>query len=79
MNYFFPGNAISKVHGEPFNWNGIYFFPMYHPAAALHQGNLRQVLENDIAKIPKLLQYIDLSLHNSESIDDNEPYQYKLL
>ena len=79
LNYFLPGKIISRVHGEFFNWNEIYFFPMYHPAAALHQGNLRQVLENDIVKIPKLLKQIELSSEGLNSYIDNEPYQHKLL
>jgi DNA polymerase len=28
---------------------------MYHPAAALHQGNLRKVITEDMLKIPPLL------------------------
>jgi hypothetical protein len=28
---------------------------MYHPAAALHQQSLRQAIEADMLKIPKLL------------------------
>jgi len=33
----------------------IIYFAMYHPAAALHQGNLRQTLKEDIQKLPPLL------------------------
>jgi DNA polymerase len=29
---------------------------MYHPAAALHQGSLRQVIEDDFKKLPELLK-----------------------
>ena len=29
---------------------------MYHPAAALHQQNLRGALEDDIKKLPALLE-----------------------
>jgi DNA polymerase len=28
---------------------------MYHPAAALHQGSLRQIIEADMLRIPQLL------------------------
>jgi hypothetical protein len=28
---------------------------MYHPAAALHQGNLRQIIKEDMQKLPPLL------------------------
>ena len=29
---------------------------MYHPAAALHRGDLRPVIEADFARIPELLE-----------------------
>lgn len=55
MAKFFPDESISKIHGRPkFGGNTVYF-PMYHPAAALHQGNLRRVIEADMLKIPDLL------------------------
>jgi DNA polymerase len=28
---------------------------MYHPAAALHQGSLRQIIETDMVQIPRVL------------------------
>jgi DNA polymerase len=28
---------------------------MYHPAAALHQGTLRQIIEADMLQIPRVL------------------------
>ena len=52
---FFPGKTISKVHGTWYRQDGIIYFAMYHPAAALHQNNLRQTLIDDIKKIPPLL------------------------
>ncbi len=55
MAKFFPGKSISKVHGTSVTINGIIYFAMYHPAAALHQGNLFQALEADIKKIPAIL------------------------
>jgi uracil-DNA glycosylase len=55
MAKFFPGKSISKIHGTAEKKDGIIYFAMYHPAAALHQGNLRQVIEEDIKKIPKIL------------------------
>jgi hypothetical protein len=32
---------------------------MYHPAAALHQGSLRKVIEEDMRRLPQLLRDID--------------------
>jgi hypothetical protein len=37
----------------------VVYFPMYHPAAALHQGSLRQVLLEDMAKLPGILKEIE--------------------
>ena len=55
MALFFPGKSISKVHGQPRKEDDIIYFPMYHPAAALHQWSLRQTIEADMLKIPELL------------------------
>ena len=55
MAKFFPGKTISKIHGTFQKQNGIIYFAMYHPAAALHQGNLRQTIEQDMLKLPPLL------------------------
>jgi len=55
MDRYFPGQAISKIHGTSKVEGGIVYFAMYHPAAALHQQKLRQVIEGDMRKIPKVL------------------------
>jgi len=55
MAKFFPGKSISKIHGTSETQNGIIYFAMYHPAAALHQGNLRQTIKQDMLKLPPLL------------------------
>ncbi|HDS30422.1 MAG TPA: uracil-DNA glycosylase, partial [Firmicutes bacterium] len=47
---------ISEVHGRPIRKSGIIFFPMYHPAAALHQGGLRETIKNDFKKLAKVLK-----------------------
>ena len=58
MARFFPNKAISKIHGTAEKREGIIYFAMYHPAAALHQGNLRNEIERDMLKIPGLLAEI---------------------
>jgi DNA polymerase len=55
MAHFFPGERISKIHGQPREINGRLYVPMYHPAAALHQGALRATIQEDFDKLPKLL------------------------
>ncbi len=58
MNCFLPDLQISKVHGEPKRYKGNVFLPLYHPAAALYNGGMRETLLQDFAKIPKLLTMI---------------------
>lgn len=55
MARFFPGESISRIHGKPRTEGGIIYFPMYHPAAALHQQSLREIIKADMIKIPSLL------------------------
>ena len=56
MVAFLPKETITKAHGRPRDVNGLTIFPMFHPAAALHQQSLRQVIEEDFKKLPALLQ-----------------------
>jgi len=55
LQKFLPGNPIGRVHGQGRKLNGIWVVPMYHPAAALHQGSLRRTIEEDFRKIPGYL------------------------
>ncbi len=58
MARFFPNKSISRIHGTAEKRDGVLYYAMYHPAAALHQQNLRQQIEQDMAKIPALLNQI---------------------
>ena len=55
MAMFFPGKSISKIHGTAHKRDNTIYYAMYHPAAALHQQSLRQIVEADMLKIPSLL------------------------
>jgi DNA polymerase len=55
MARYFPGESISKIHGRAKRIGGTIYFAMYHPAAALHQANLRKIIEADIMKLPAVL------------------------
>ncbi len=50
------GVPISKAHGQMTEINGQHYLPLYHPAAALYNGGMRQTLLDDFARIP---QYMD--------------------
>ncbi len=58
LTSFLPKETITKARGRPRSVNGMTLFPMYHPAAALHQQSLREVIEADIKKLPTLLKEI---------------------
>jgi len=52
MYKFFPSESISRVHGRIRKTaDGLVVFPMYHPAAALHQPALRSALVADMAAL----------------------------
>ena len=51
----FPDERVSVVHGQPRKVGDQTYFPMYHPAAALHQPSLRRVLETDFERLKDLL------------------------
>lgn len=57
-NTFLPGFRISQIHGQPKRKSGIVYLPLYHPAAALYNGGMRQTLIDDFKKIEKLLTQI---------------------
>ena len=55
MSLFLTNAKISQVHGQSMRIKGRLVVPMYHPAAALHQGSLRPVIKDDFAKLPQLI------------------------
>ncbi len=62
MEYFLPGFKISQVHGQPkrvpFGERKVVILPLYHPAAALYNGAMRQTLIEDFNKLPLILEKI---------------------
>ena len=59
MDALLPGLQISQVHGQPKRYQGQVYLPLFHPAAALYNGGLRQTLVDDFAKIPRILAQIN--------------------
>jgi len=56
MYKFFPDDKISRVHGRARKKDGFIYLPLYHPAAALHQGNLRTAIIEDFKQLAVLLE-----------------------
>ncbi len=59
MARYFTNAKISQIHGKPKKMDGVIYYPMYHPAAALHQPSLRRTVQEDMGRIPQLLADID--------------------
>jgi uracil-DNA glycosylase len=55
MSRWFPNERISRIHGQPKVFGNRTVVPMYHPAAALHQGSLRATIEADFQRLPRFL------------------------
>lgn len=59
MEYFLPNAKISMVHGQPKRRGDLVILPLFHPAAALYNSNMRQTLIDDFMNIPKILELTD--------------------
>ena len=59
MARYFPGASISRIHGQARRVGNMIYYPMFHPAAALHQPRWRSLLEEDVKKIPDLLARLE--------------------
>lgn len=60
MEYFLPDMKIGQIHGQAkriqFGDHKIVVVPLYHPAAALYNGGLRQTLIEDFVNVPKIIE-----------------------
>lgn len=59
MENFLPGKFISQIHGQPkrikFGDHSLIIVPLYHPAAALYNGGMRQTLIDDFVRMPEII------------------------
>lgn len=51
-----PGGSIGEIHGEPVRRHGILWVPLYHPAAALYNEDLKPVLVEDMVRLREILE-----------------------
>src|SRR5688572_1529926 len=61
LNCFLPDLQISQCHGQPKRYNNRVYLPLFHPAAALYNGAMRQTLIDDFALIPAIIEKIKSS------------------
>ncbi len=79
MAYFFPGETISKIHGQQRKRDDLLIIPMYHPAAALHQERFRHMIEDDFRKLRTVLEESNKPPASGEKPAEEEPHQMRLL
>jgi DNA polymerase len=77
MQRYFPGASISRIHGQPKRVGNVIYYPMFHPAAALHQPRWRSLVEEDIRKIPDLLAKLE-ELEEDEEVQVPQAEQLSL-
>lgn len=82
MERFLPNQKISRIHGMALRREipGIghqVFYALYHPAAALYQGSLREILIADFKKIPKVLEAIEKRKKEEEKIEERVEVEEK--
>lgn len=58
MARYFPGESITKIHGQAKRVGDTYYLPLFHPAAALRNDAWRAAMKEDFQKIPQLLAEI---------------------
>jgi uracil-DNA glycosylase len=80
MNYFLPDAKITRDHGRIFKIGGRTIFPVYHPAAALRSTQMKDELEEDFKKLPKILkgQFAGVVFKEPEPLKRKKPEQNKL-
>ena len=63
---FFPSQTLTKARGQPRRWRNMTVYPMYHPAAALHNPRLRPVIVEDFGRLPSLVEAARQMPHEQE-------------
>lgn len=68
-NCFLPDLQISKIHGEPKRIRlqmkhnkdmlEVVILPLFHPAAALYNGSMRQTLVDDFQSLPAIISKLE--------------------
>ena len=85
MGKYLPNAKISQVHGKSAWVKGKLIVAMYHPAAGLHQPNLKTTIIADFRKLPEIIEQarksenIQKASHQFEEEENphDEPTQLK--
>jgi len=84
MARYFPDAKITRIHGQP-KYEGIpitAYYPLFHPAAALRNPNLRHDMEADIKRLPEIVAKVKEMRAGGDAPppdhDDEPPQQLSL-
>ena len=58
MARYFPGQSISRIHGQPKPEGHRIILPLFHPAAGLRSPAVAEQTRQDVLRIPALLDQI---------------------
>jgi len=84
MAKFLPQARISQAHGQPrfveFQGRELIVVPMYHPAAALRNGKIKEEEERDFERLGEFLKKLNGNQKTSVEIkEEKEEEQLKLV
>ncbi len=67
LQYFTGEKSMADNHGKlTRSKNGLLVYPSYHPAAIFRNRSLKDILDEDLRKIPSILKRIDKEIEQRE-------------
>lgn len=78
MARYFPGQGITRIHGQVHTQDGVAIIPMFHPAAALRNEQWMAALRQDFAKVADLMKALDTPPPVAATSKDDEYEQMAL-
>lgn len=70
---WFPASTISQMRAKARRVGDVTIFPLYHPAAALHNGALRPEIERDFKRLGDLLAQLQRERDQAASPPTPQP------
>jgi DNA polymerase len=75
MQRYFPGQSITRIHGQVKRVGNVAYVPMFHPAAALRNPRWMEALQQDFARLPGLLAELNPTEHGEPDEPSDEGYE----
>lgn len=65
--------ALTRLHGQPVQKNGLVYFPTFHPAAIFYNEDLHPVMEEDMRRLRQLLDRLAPPATRLEAVPPHHP------